>query len=104
MGFNAELVNELDVVGNWGLVTTDTELKITSWNAWLERSTGNPASAVLGCPLFDVFPEILRRKLDHYYHQALQGQTVVLSQALHKYVILLPAPASEKRFDCMQQS
>ncbi len=104
MGFTAGLVGELDSVGDWGVLTTDAGLAIVGWNRWLERHIGRPAGAFLGRPLFDVFPNLVARKLDRYYRQALGGQTVLLSQRLHKYLLPLPPPVAEGRFEFMQQA
>jgi signal transduction histidine kinase/CheY-like chemotaxis protein len=105
MGVNKELVRELDAVGDWGLVTTDLQLRVTSWNRWLERHSGRPAAEVVGRPLAELFPTLASRGLDRHYAQALLGQTIVLSQRLHKHVLPLPpSPASGGAFTEMQQS
>lgn len=104
MGLSAALVGELDLIGDWGLVTTDTNLVINGWNNWLERHGSGFAGAVLGRSLFDVYPDLLTRKLDHYYRQALDGRSVILSQQLHKFILWLPSPMTGNRFDCMQQT
>ena len=103
MGFTAGLVGELDAVGEWGLLTTDADLVITGWNGWLERHGGRSAVAVLGRPILDVFPDLLARKFDRCYRQALGGQIVILSQRFHKYVVPLPPPPTGTAFDHMQQ-
>lgn len=104
MGISAALASELDKVGDWGLLTTDAGLTITGWNPWLERHVGRRAEAFLGRPLLDVFPNLVARKLDRYYHQALGGQTVLLSQRLHQYLLPLPPSAANQRFEFMQQT
>src|SRR4051812_42136672 len=104
MGFTAALVGELDMVRDWGVLITDAGLTITGWNHWLERQTGRQAVAFLGRPLFEVFPDLLARKFDRYYQQALAGQTVLLSQRLHNYLLPLPPPEAEERFEFMQQT
>lgn len=104
MGFTTALVNELDAIGDWGLLTTDAALNVTGWNRWLERHAGRPASNVLGKGLFEIFPDLLTRKLDRYYKQALSGQSVILSQRFHKYVLPLSPSSGDARFDRMQQS
>lgn len=103
MGFTAGLISELDLVGDWGVLTTDTDLTITGWNQWLERHAGQ-GSEFLGKPLFDAFPDLLARKFDRHYRQALRGQTVLLSQRLHQYLLPLRPHVAEDRFDFMQQS
>jgi PAS domain S-box-containing protein len=84
------ILNQLDEIGDWGLLVTDANLIVTHWNRWLEQRSGLSAVAVVGRPLFEVFPDMVTRRVDRYYHQALTGQTVVLSQRFHKYVIPLP--------------
>ena len=90
MGLESGLVDQLDRIGDWGLLATDTRLIVTGWNLWLERRSGLTAGEILGRPLFDLFPELVARRLDRYYHQALAGQTAILSQRLHGYVLPLP--------------
>jgi signal transduction histidine kinase/CheY-like chemotaxis protein len=104
MGFTIGLVRELDTVGDWGLLTTDADLTISGWNRWLERHVGRQAEAFVGRPLFDVFPNLVARKFDRYYRQALAGQIILLSQQFHKYLLPLPPPVAEARFEFMQQT
>ena len=104
MGLTVGLVGELDMVGDWGVLTTDVNLTITGWNRWLERHIGRKAEAFRGKPLFDIFPNLLARRLDHCYQQALGGQTVLLSQRLHKYLLPLPSAVATERFEFMQQT
>jgi hypothetical protein len=73
--------------GDRGFFTTDTELKIQSWNGWLEATTGVAATDAIGRPLFDVLPSLTDRGLDHHYSEALAGQIKILSHSLHRYII-----------------
>ncbi|MBX9680001.1 MAG: response regulator [Gemmataceae bacterium] len=105
MGVTRELVRELDAVGDWGLLTTDMDLRVTGWNRWLERHSGRPVSEIVGRPLLELFPDLSSRGFERYYSQALIGQTVVLSQRLHKHLIPIPLRASAAAaFAEMQQS
>jgi signal transduction histidine kinase len=104
MGFSARLVAELDLMGDWGVLTTDRALSVTGWNPWLERHFGRTCDAFRGRPLFDVFPHLAVRKLDQYYRQALEGRTILLSQRLHKYLLPLPPVLADSRFEFMQQT
>ncbi|HUR52889.1 MAG TPA: ATP-binding protein, partial [Gemmataceae bacterium] len=63
---------------------------VTRWNRWLEQRSGMAVADVVGRPLFEVFPDLVARRMERYYRQALTGQTVILSQRFHKYVIPLP--------------
>jgi signal transduction histidine kinase len=90
MELKGSILNQLDQIGDWGLLATDADLIVTHWNRWLEQRSGLLAGDVVGRLLFDVFPDMVARRVDRYYRQALTGQTVVLSQRFHKYVIPLP--------------
>lgn len=87
-----------------GILTTDTELRITSWNHWLETFSNFRAEQVIGRPLFDIVPSLLERHLDKYFHDAIRGEAKILSRALHGYLIPLPPGVSETGFSHMQQS
>ena len=77
--------------GTQGIITTDETLRIRGWNRWLEVRTGRKAETVIGCDLLETFPELVNRKLDNYYRRALEGQSGVLSQRLHRFLLELPA-------------
>jgi signal transduction histidine kinase/CheY-like chemotaxis protein len=104
MGLSAELFGQLDAVGEWGLLATDTDLTVTRWNRWLERWTGRAAADAVGRHLFDLFPDLVARGLDRHYRQALSGQTAILSQRFHKFVLALPRAAGEGGAERMHQS
>lgn len=87
-----------------GVLTTDTDLTIRTWNAWLDRQSGLPAPVVVGRNLLDVFPELRTRRLDLSYRMALEGQVVILSQPLHRYVIPMAPVDRASAFAHMQQS
>src|SRR3954453_16682957 len=90
MGLAGTIVDQLDQIGDWGLLATDADLVVTRWNRWLEQRSGMAAVDVVGRPLFELFPDLVTRRMDRYHRQAMTGQTVLLSQRLHKYVIPLP--------------
>jgi signal transduction histidine kinase len=90
MTLTEAFLDRLDQMGDWGLLATDTDLVVTRWNRWLEQRSGLAAADVVGRALFKIFPDLITRKMDRYYHQALTGQTVLLSQRFHKYILPLP--------------
>jgi len=81
--------------GAQGIVTTDDELRICSWNRWLEVHTGKVTEAMIGQNLLDAYPELADRKLDVYYQRALEGQSSVLSQKLHRYLLEMPSTEAD---------
>ena len=87
-----------------GIVITDTELRIVEWNHWMEAHTGRHANEVIGRSLLELFSELTERRLDRNYKWALEGQVRVLSQALHGYLIAMPAVSRERGYEQMQQA
>jgi signal transduction histidine kinase len=87
-----------------GIFTTDTDLRIQTWNNWLETHSGLSAAHVCGRPLVEVFPDLAARKLEDQYHRALEGQVSVLSTALHRYLLPLPPTVRDAGFQHMQQT
>lgn len=77
----------LDDHADYGVITTDRELVIRTWNRWLSAASGLPAERVVGRRLFEVVPSLPERGLDGRYRDALAGQSTVLSHALHHHVL-----------------
>lgn len=104
------MTNWIEAIYQWvndfsplGILVTDDELIIRSWNHWLEIHSEHRAEELIGRPLLQVYPELISRGLDRYYREALAGQVRVLSQRLHRY--LLPMPSPDSRYpDPMLQS
>lgn len=102
-GPDVALLQWFDEFAEHGIFTTDEQLTITSWNDWLERHTGRPASEVVGRPLFDAYPDIERRGLDYHYVEALAGHAHLMSHLLNNHLLLIPAGAGEQGFSIMPQ-
>ena len=81
------ILQGLNNVADLGIFTTDAQLKISSWNHWLEIHSRRSAKEMLGLSLLEAYPEMAERRLQRFYQQALNGQVVVLSQRLHGYLI-----------------
>ena len=88
----------------FGVMTTDGELRIQFWNQWLEERTGRSATAVLGQPLFEIFPDLITRGLDAQYRRALAGEVSVLSTAFHGYLLAMPPAVRDPAYEQMQQT
>ncbi|MGH9901582.1 MAG: ATP-binding response regulator [Pyrinomonadaceae bacterium] len=84
--------------------TTDAALDIRGWNQWMEDHSGRAAAEVVGRNLFEVYPELIERRLDRNYGWALAGQVRVLSQRLHGHLLSMPTDAGGTTFALMQQS
>jgi PAS domain S-box-containing protein len=75
-----------------GILITDENLIIRGWNRWLESNTGMTAAQVIGRSIFEVFPELVERNFAKFYTQVLHGESVLLSQRFHHYLLKMPAP------------
>lgn len=87
----------------YGVITTDRQFRVQSWNQWMEAHSTRRPNEVLQQDLFVLFPDLLKRNLKGTFERALLGETSVLSTALHKYLLPLPLPENEM-FPFMQQT
>ena len=101
---NAAVLHWMHDLAAQGIITTDSELNVVEWNQWMEAHTGKRVHEVIGKNLLDLFVELTQRRLDRHYKWALEGQVRVLSQALHGYLIAMPAVSAEHGYPQMQQA
>lgn len=87
-----------------GVLVTDKDLKIRSWNNWLETHSGLEESAVLGRTVAEVFPQLDTDRVSSQYELALSGQVVLLSTSLHGHLLPLPSTVPEASYPWMQQT
>src|SRR5215210_6980139 len=91
-------------VGEAGVLTTDRELVVRSWDGWLEDATGIPAEAALGQPLAGLFPDVeARGLLPRLRRVADEGAVEVLAPAFHQYLIPCPPRGTAGHYARMQQ-
>ena len=102
--FNHTALRWLNVFPAQGIFMTDAEMNIRSWNSWLESHSGRAAQEMIGLNLLEAFPELVARRLDGYYTDALAGQVRVISQRLHGFLLKMPPSLPDSRFSQMQQS
>ena len=101
---NAAVLHWMHGLAAQGIVTTDSDLNVVEWNHWMAEHTCKRRNDVLGKNLLELFPELAERRLDRHYKSALEGQVSVLSQALHGYLISMPAISGEHSFAQMRQA
>ena len=92
---DAAVLAWLDTLAVQGVMVTDADLVVRAWNEWLETHSGRRAKEVVGRPLFEVWPDLVARGLDHHYRDALGGQVRVVAQALHGYLFVMPRRAGD---------
>lgn len=100
----AAILHWMEELAPHGIFTTDNELRIQTWNHWLETHSGVSAPAVVGKLLAEIFPDLVTRKLDAQYRRAVEGQVSVLSTALHGFLLPFPVTARDSGFEHMQQT
>jgi signal transduction histidine kinase len=88
----------------YGVITTDREFRIQSWNRWMEVHSGKERQKVLRQHLLELYPDLKERGLEMRFQRALAGEISVLSTALHGYLLPLDAPVRDARFDRMRQT
>src|SRR5215217_2833985 len=101
---NAAVLHWMHDLAAQGIVTTDSDLNVVEWNHWMWEHTGKTRAEIIGNNLLELFPELTQRLLDRHYKWALEGKVSVLSQALHNYLIAMPAVSGEHGFTQMQQA
>ena len=78
-----DLINYLDR----GIITLDQNLKIISWNKWLESKTSTSEADILGKELSEIFPEIKNKFAYRQLERAIkQKNPLILSPLLHKFL------------------
>jgi HEAT repeat protein len=86
-----------------GIFTTDINMNITSWNDWLEKSTGLSEESVRNVHLTRVVPDIEKRGLLERFLKVLtNGNVEVLAPLFHNYLIKIPIEPTGN-FTVMQQ-
>ena len=86
-----------------GILITDAELNISGWNNWLENQSGRSAADMVGRNLLEAYPDLVTRRLDEYYRDALERQVRIVSQRLHGFLLAMPG-IEGSAFTRMQQS
>jgi HEAT repeat protein len=91
-------------VSGLGLFTTDRQLIVRTWDAWLESASGIAAADAIGRAVTDVIPDLDSRGLLVRFHAAVTTGTVhVLAPAFHHYLIRCRTLQASPYFSEMQQ-
>jgi PAS domain S-box-containing protein len=79
----------------YGVFTLDTSFRVQSWNGWMETHSGIRSAEIIGKEIFTLFPDLRDRKLVSPFERALNGESSVLSTALHRYLLPFASPLRE---------
>lgn len=87
-----------------GILTTDLNLIVRSWDPRLAEMTGLTAETVCGLPLTQIVPDLETRGLKERFERTLtEGVVETLSPAFHHYLISCEPQTPSKYFERMQQ-
>ena len=100
VGLNADITDLLEQ----GVVVLDYNFVVLSWNRWMEGATRLSARAVVGKPIFKIFPELVGTDRAVALERALNGEVVVYSHRFHEYFLPLAAPPGFPEVQRMQQT
>jgi PAS domain S-box-containing protein len=100
---STSLLHEFGDVLEIGVMSVDTDLRVTGWNRWLEQASGTPATTVIGQSVRSLCPEP-RPSAVASFERALTGSTVIMAHRLHECFLELPCPSGFARYSRMQQS
>ena len=91
---------------NLGVVTLDRDLRVESWNRWMEIHSGVAAARITGAHLFEFFPTVESPVFLRSCRSVLRlGNYAFFSQKLHRCLFPFKPPRSlGGRFERMQQS
>ncbi|MCX7966634.1 MAG: HEAT repeat domain-containing protein [Syntrophorhabdaceae bacterium] len=91
-------------MGSIGIFTTDRELKITTWDEWLEGATGLKKTDVKDKPLDKIVPDLDKKNIRKRFINVIENGVVeVLSPVFHHYLIPCKPPGPSNFFERMQQ-
>jgi PAS domain S-box-containing protein len=94
----------IDKSSPFGLFTTDTRLRVTHWNGWMEERSGRSPVEVMGRPILSIYPDLNNRKMAHYFQEALDGRHAVISEALHGHLVPMTSGQNADAREPMAQS
>jgi HEAT repeat protein len=94
----------MDLTSGLGILTTNRDLSVRSWNEWLAAATGLSESQAQGRDVLDLVPPD-RRELyrDILVEVVAAGTTRVLAPAFHHFFIACPPRVRSAHFSNMQQ-
>jgi HEAT repeat protein len=87
-----------------GILTTDADLVVKTWDSALEHMTGIGADRARGQRLDELVPDLKTRALVDLIREPLvSGSAQVLAPALHKFLIPCAPSTPSEEFEFMQQ-
>jgi PAS domain S-box-containing protein len=98
------LLSWIQQLAPYGVFTLDESLRILSWNVWMESHSSLPWAKARGRHVFEIFPELEERKLATAFLRALEGESSLLSTALHHFLISFKSALSEFENGLMRQT
>ena len=69
-----------------GIIVVDRDMRHLIWNAAMERINGQPRGAVVGRPVFDVFPEFSDDAVGRAWREALRGKRAAIQVCIGSFL------------------
>lgn len=88
----------------YGVVTTDREIRICSWNQWMATHSGLKLEQVIGRGLTEIFPDLIERRLEGQLQRGLTGEVSVLSTSLHGHLFPMTPVSRDTGYPLMRQT
>ena len=84
----SEILNETIVASvNDGVVVINRDLKIVTWNKYMEEISGQTQNEVLGFPLLEVFPKDMGVVIEAALQKTLDGRTISIPDTNFRFPI-----------------
>ncbi len=99
---DSALLSWIQQFAPYGVFTLDNSLRVQSWNRWMELHSALTFAEVVGRPILEIYPDLVTRRLHKPFQRALDGESSVLSTALHHYLLPLATPSSGKKERMLQ--
>jgi PAS domain S-box-containing protein len=100
----AATIEWIDRFAPYGVVATDRQLRVRSWNRWMKTHSGHDAAQVIGRQITEIFPDLVTRRFEGHFQRALNGEVSVLSTALHGHLFPLTPVGRDTEFEWMKQT
>ncbi len=87
-----------------GIFVFNPERKLIAINDWLLSRLKTEPSKILGEDIFEIFPELILKKVDHAVNLVMQSKIpITLSNKFHQFFIRIPPDDAYSNFEFMQQ-
>ena len=99
-----EMLRTVADIFDVGVLAVDRQERITVWNAWLQNASGISDSSLIGRPLTELVPDLLKPAGQEAFGRALRGGTHIHAHRFHRFLLQLRPSVDYAAFGEMQQT